>query len=82
MKHITVISNARDCRIEIIHRGSDPGVWIVRRWKKFLWLKKRISSDWFIDGKQARAFANDLKRKHVSEPNDLANVAFRREERS
>ncbi len=63
MKHSTVLSNDRGHRIEIIHRDSDPSVWIVRRWKKFLWLKKRISSDWFSNEKQARTFAGNLKRK-------------------
>ena len=59
-----VISNARDCLVELIHRDSDPASWIVRRCKRVLWFKKRISSDWFIDEKQALEFANEIKRKH------------------
>jgi hypothetical protein len=61
MKNITVLSNARDCFIELTHRSSDPGSWIVRRWTKFLWFRKRISSDWFNDERQAIAFANAMK---------------------
>ncbi len=65
MKHITVISNERDCSIELTHHDSDQSTWIVRRWKKFLWFKKQISSDWFNDERQAIAFANELKQKHI-----------------
>jgi hypothetical protein len=59
-----IVSSARDCFIELIHRDSEPATWIVRRWKKFLCLKKRISSDWFNDERQALAFANEIKLKH------------------
>jgi hypothetical protein len=67
MKNITVISNDRDCAIEVIHRDSDPGVWIVRRWKKFMWFKKasrQWRDVWFTDGQQALVFANEMKRRH------------------
>ncbi len=47
--------------VDIIHRDSDAGMWIVRRWKKYLWMKKLISRDWFNDERQALAFARDLK---------------------
>lgn len=60
----TIISNIRKCFIEILHNGSDPSVWIVRRWKKILWFKKRISSDWFINKQQAFAFASEMKRQY------------------
>ena len=63
MKNV-VVSNAGDCFIELIHRESDPATWIVKRWKKFLWFKKRVSSDWFNDEQQALAFANEMKLKH------------------
>jgi len=64
MKESIVISTAADCFIELIHRESNPTVWIVRRWKKNLWFKKFISSDWFTDGPQALSFANRMKRDH------------------
>ncbi|MBI4546923.1 MAG: hypothetical protein HY707_03020 [Ignavibacteriae bacterium] len=64
MKNITIISNARGCFIELTHHDSDPGTWIVRRWRKFLWFKKQISSHWFNDEHQAIAFAHELKREH------------------
>ena len=64
MKEITVLSNERNCFIELTHSSYDPGSWIVRRWKKILWFKKRISSDWFTDKQQALDFANAMKQKH------------------
>jgi hypothetical protein len=64
MKESVVISRAADCFIELIHRESNPTVWIVRRWKKDLWIKKFISSDWFIDEHQALSFAKRMKRDH------------------
>jgi hypothetical protein len=68
MQAITIISNARDCFIELTHRNSDPYEWSVKRWKKFLWFKKRISSNWFSDKHQAIAFACDLRLRHAGEP--------------
>jgi hypothetical protein len=65
MKNITVISNARDCTIEVTHRDSDPGTWVVRQFEKLIWFRKRISSDWFTDRQQALAFAEEMKRKHA-----------------
>jgi len=64
MKDVTIISNTREYCIELTHRDSDPGLWIVRRWKKFMWFKKRISSNWFSDKQQALAFAHAMKQGH------------------
>jgi len=50
--------------VELTHRVSDPGTWIVRHSTKFMWFKKRISSVWFNDEHQAMAFADEIKRKH------------------
>jgi hypothetical protein len=68
MKNITVISNARECIIEVSHRNSDSGVWIVGRWTRAMLLRKRVSSHWFIDRHQAFAFAHEMKREHDEEP--------------
>jgi 1,2-phenylacetyl-CoA epoxidase PaaB subunit len=59
-----VISNARDCFVEVMHRESDPSIWIVRRSKKTFWFKKRISSDWFNNRQQAFAYASEMKKEH------------------
>ncbi len=68
-QHRTVVSNIRDCFIEVLHRDADPSTWIVRRWKKILWFKKRISSDWFINRQQAFAYANEMKGKYTRHHN-------------
>ena len=59
----TIISNSGNSQIEVLHRDSDPSTWIVRRWKKFLWFKKRISSDWFSNREHAFAYAYETKKK-------------------
>jgi hypothetical protein len=43
--------------VDIIHRESDAGMWIVRRRRRFLWMKIVVSRDWFNDEEQALAFA-------------------------
>ena len=46
--------------VEIIHRESDPGMWIVRcRKQSFFWTTV-VSSDWFNDERQALEFARGL----------------------
>ncbi len=47
--------------VDIIHSESDAGMWIVRRRKKFLWMKRLISRDWFNSEPQALEFARALK---------------------
>jgi len=56
-----IVLNTPDCYIELIHRDSEPALWIVRRSTKLLWFKKRVSSHWFNDKRQALAFANEIK---------------------
>ncbi|MFH0991328.1 MAG: hypothetical protein V1799_15075 [bacterium] len=69
----TVISNIRNCIIKVLHRDADPSIWIVRRWRKIFWFKKRISSDWFTNRQQAYAYANEMKENSTSHP-ALTNV--------
>jgi hypothetical protein len=71
---MTHMPAARGFIIGLIHHESDPGNWVVRRWKRFLWFKIRLSSEWFNDRKQALAFAAELHRKH---PNSRASILQR-----
>src|SRR5258708_3060120 len=64
MDETTIIVDSQSCLIEVAHRDADPGTWIVRRGKKFLWFKKWTSSDWFSTRQQALTFADELKRSH------------------
>jgi hypothetical protein len=70
MKNIAVISDARECIIEVTHRDSDSGAWIVGHWTKGMWLRKKVSSHWFIDRQQAFAFAHEMKREHEGGPRE------------
>lgn len=61
----TIISTAPHYRIEVTHRDSDPGMWIVRAGRKHLFWTEHISTDWFNDEPQAMAFAQELKSRHA-----------------
>ncbi len=37
--------------------------WEVCVYKKVLWFNKRISSDWFLDGDQAKTYAEQLAKE-------------------
>ncbi len=45
-------------RLERIDSAGTP--WIVRLMKKGFLFRRRISSDWFLDGDQAKKFAEQL----------------------
>ncbi len=64
MKQTTVVSRYSDCYIEVIHYRSNPTVWIVKRSRTFLFFKRQVLNRWFIDEKQAYAFAESLKAEH------------------
>ncbi len=64
MNKRTVISKARYCFVEVVHHDSDPNSWIVNRWTGFMLFRKRISSNWFIDKRQAFAFAHEMGRAY------------------
>jgi hypothetical protein len=57
----TIISTVPQLRIEVTHRDSDPGMWIVRTVRKRLFWTEHISSDWFNSEPQAMAFAQELQ---------------------
>jgi hypothetical protein len=65
----TIVSNLQDCFIEVLHRDADSNLWMVRRCKKVLWFKKRISSDWFVNRQQAFIFAHAMKGKYYKHHN-------------
>jgi len=60
MKQTTIISNAPDCYLELIHDASMPGKWIVRRSHTFLWFRKKFSEHLFTDRGRAFAFATRM----------------------
>jgi hypothetical protein len=48
--------------VELVQTPGLGSPFIVRVYKKRLFFKKRISSDWFLDEKQARRYADQLRR--------------------
>ncbi len=51
--------------------------WVVRLYKRVLFFKKRISSDWFLDEQQARDFATQLA-EQVKVSAGIENAANRK----
>lgn len=54
------ISAGNNLYIAITQTGQGGSAWIVKLYKKGLIFKKVISSDWFLDGEQAKTFARKL----------------------
>ena len=42
------------------HRENIGTPWVVQTYRKMFFWKRRISSDWFLDGDQAKLFAKQL----------------------
>ncbi len=56
----TVFSDRDDCYLTIANDPADPCSWVLRRWKKRLFMKKRLLSLWFATREQAEAHARAL----------------------
>lgn len=61
----TIISATPRRLVEVTHRDSDPGIWIVRAVRKGFFRNVQLSSDWFNDEGQAIAFAKGLSPGHA-----------------
>ncbi|MCB0722055.1 MAG: hypothetical protein KDC73_01320 [Ignavibacteriae bacterium] len=47
--------------VEILNRDSDPTMWIVSVYKRILFFKKKVASEWFSKKEDALEFANNIK---------------------
>ena len=47
--------------VEILNRDSDPTMWIVSVYKRILFFKKKVASEWFSKKEDALEFANKIK---------------------
>lgn len=54
---IKVISDTGKQSIEMVNRISDPAMWIIYVYKKFLFFKIKKSSYWFTNEVEALKFA-------------------------
>lgn len=59
MNETTVISRDHGCYVTITHRATDPGMWVVKEWKRFWFFRTLHSSTWFTDEGQALNFARE-----------------------
>jgi hypothetical protein len=64
-------------RVEVLRIDGLGSNWIVRVSKKFLFWRRRVSSDWFLDEAQAERFAQQLRKDLVLEEG-LENLKERR----
>jgi len=55
----TTAHNAYTVELEEIKATGTT--WIVRVYRKIFFFRKRVSSDWFLDGTQAERFASRLR---------------------
>lgn len=55
--NIKVLSDTDKGKVVLINRASDPGMWILNTYKKFLFFKIRKASHWFNSEKEALEFA-------------------------
>jgi len=56
---IKVYPASGNIQLQLIHRASDPAMWILNIYKKILFFKKKISSYWFTGKEEAEKFAED-----------------------
>jgi hypothetical protein len=63
--------------IELTQTPGNGSPWTVRVFKKTLFFRKRISSDWFLNGDQARRFAEQIAR-NISEGSTIENLRTRK----
>lgn len=63
-------------RVKLAQVGGIGSPWIVRVYKKGLLFKRLISSDWFLDGEQARHFAGQAAAE-LSKGDALTNLKER-----
>ena len=49
-------------QVEVVRVDGLGSTWIVRVYKKILFFRKKVSSDWFLDGAQAEQFAQRLRK--------------------
>ncbi len=57
-----LVSDDPDCNVVILNHPEDPTAWIVRKYKKILFLRRCLHSRWFHTREQAERYAGELAR--------------------
>lgn len=68
--------NGYTVEIEQIEGLGTP--WIVRSYRKVAFLRRRMSSDWFLNEQQAQAFAGQLVRDLETEQSSAQHIQTRK----
>jgi hypothetical protein len=55
-----ILSAGDNYYVEVLQTNRAGSVWTVRLFKKLLFFKRRLSSDWFLDEEQAKRFGEQL----------------------
>ncbi|MGB5873533.1 MAG: hypothetical protein WBG80_00210 [Bacteroidota bacterium] len=55
-------TNQGGYQVEVVRIAGQGSNWIVRVYKKLFFYRRRVSSDWFLDGAQAERFAQQLRK--------------------
>lgn len=71
------LSTDKKYSIELAQTPGNGAPWTVKVFKKTLFGRKRISSDWFLNGDQAKRFADQITRT-ISEGSTIENLRSRK----
>lgn len=74
----TTLRTANGYSVDIEQVDGLGAPWIVRAYRKFSFLRRRISSDWFLNSEQARAFADELVRDLAAEQSSPSGIQHRK----
>ena len=74
----TTFNTANGYSVEIEQIEGLGASWIVRSYRKIFFLRRKLSSDWFLNGEQARVFANQLLRDLETEQAAVTHIQNRK----
>jgi hypothetical protein len=72
-----IVPSDKRYSIELTQTTGNGSPWTVRVFKKTLFFRRRISSDWFLNGDQARRFAEQIARS-LPEGSTIENLRTRK----
>jgi hypothetical protein len=64
--------------VEIEEINGLGATWIVRSYRKIAFWRRRLSSDWFLNGDQANKFAQQLLQEFETDPSSSARIQARK----
>lgn len=74
----TILTTTTGYSVEIEQIDSLGAPWIVRSYRKLAFLRRKLSSDWFLNGEQAKIFAEQLIKDFQSPQASPAHIQNRK----